>query len=123
MIRLLLDMGIARSTGVFLNSLGHDAIHLIDEGLERLPDLRIVEKARLEGRVVVTHDPDFSRIVALSGRRIPSLITLRLGDMRPSSVNSALTVVLRETSDALVAGALVSVTDSGLRLRLLPVQG
>jgi hypothetical protein len=38
-------------TVAFLHALGHDAVHLADQGLERLPDPGIVEKARQEGRL------------------------------------------------------------------------
>ena len=121
MIRFLLDMGIAQSTGEFLRSQGHDVVHLSEQGLERLPDELIVAKALDEGRTIVTHDLDFGRIVALSGHIVPSVVTLRLNDMTPARVNSALVTVLRETALALIDGALVTVTDRGIRVRILPI--
>ena len=44
-MRFLADMGLARSTVTFLRARGHDAAHLRDEGLQRLTDDKIVEKA------------------------------------------------------------------------------
>ena len=35
-MKFLADMGLARSTVAFLRSRGHDAVHLRDEGLQRL---------------------------------------------------------------------------------------
>jgi predicted nuclease of predicted toxin-antitoxin system len=119
--RFVLDMGLAQSTAEFLRSSGHDAVHLRDEGLQRLPDDEIVTKAKNEQRVVVTHDLDFGRIVALSGDSVPSIVTLRLTDMRPTAVNRALTAVLDDAAEALRRGALVTVTDGGIRIRTLPV--
>ena len=121
MIRFLLDMGLAQSTGEFLRSLGHDAVHLRDEGLQRLPDERIVIKAQDEGRAIITHDLDFGRIVALSGETVPSIVTLRLTDMTPTRVNVALKPVLDDAGQSLEAGALVTVTDGGIRVRALPI--
>lgn len=121
MIRLLLDRGLAQSTAEFLRSLGHDALHLRDEGLQRLPDERIVIKAQLEGRTIITHDLDFGRIVALSGEIVPSIVTLRLSDMTPAVFNDALRVVLDDAARSLEGGALVTVTDAGIRIRKLPV--
>ena len=121
MIRFLLDMGLARSTAEFLRSLGHDAIHLRDEGLQRLPDDRIVTKAQVEGRTIITHDLDFGRIVALSGDNVPSIVTLRLTDMTPARVNDALRAFLDDASRSLEGGALVTITDGGIRIRTLPV--
>jgi predicted nuclease of predicted toxin-antitoxin system len=44
-MKFLADMGLARNTVAFLRARGHDAIHLRDEGLQRLGDDKIVEKA------------------------------------------------------------------------------
>jgi hypothetical protein len=65
-MKFLADMGLARSTVAFLRAQGHDAVHLRDQGLQRLEDEEIIEKARAEGRVILTHDLDFGRIIAVS---------------------------------------------------------
>ncbi|MDR9898377.1 DUF5615 family PIN-like protein [Aetokthonos hydrillicola Thurmond2011] len=49
-MKFLADMGISPRTVNWLKSASYDAVHLVDEGLERLPDDEILEKARLEGR-------------------------------------------------------------------------
>jgi len=121
-MKFLADMGIARSTVAFLHTRGYDAVHLRDEGLQRLDDEQIIEKARAEGRVILTHDLDFSRIIALSQARLPSVITFRLEDMRPPQVNHYLWEVLTRFAKQLEAGALVSVTERGIRVRVLPVE-
>jgi predicted nuclease of predicted toxin-antitoxin system len=120
-MRFLADMGLAQSTVAFLRAQGHDAVHLRDQGLQQLEDIEIVQKARAEGRVILTHDLDFGRIVALGGARVPSMITFRLSDMRPSQVNQFLITVLERFTEQLEMGALVSVTDGGIRVRSLPI--
>jgi predicted nuclease of predicted toxin-antitoxin system len=114
-------MGVAQSTGQYLKSQGHDVVHLREQGLERLPDDRIVAKAQDEERAIVTHDLDFGRIVALSGDSVPSIVTLRLSDMTPTRVNTALETVLTEAIQSLERGALVTITDGGIRVRALPI--
>ena len=121
MIRFLLDMGLAQSTGEFLRSRGHDVVHLREQGLERLPDDQIVAKAQEEKRAIVTHDLDFGRIVALSGSTVPSIVTLRLTNMTPAQVNTALKAVLSDATESLDRGALVTITDRGIRVRTLPI--
>lgn len=121
MIRFLLDMGLAQSTAEHLRALGHDVVHLHDQGLERLPDDQIVAKAEAEGRTIITHDLDFGRIVALSRRTVPSVVTLRLTNMTPARVSIALEAVLSEATAAVDRGTLVTVTDQGIRIRELPV--
>jgi predicted nuclease of predicted toxin-antitoxin system len=54
-------MGLAQSTVAFLRTQGHDAVHLRDQGLQQLEDIEIVQKARAENRVILTHDLDFGR--------------------------------------------------------------
>ena len=43
-MKLLLDMGLAQSTAIFLRTAGYDAVHLREEGLQRLPDEQIMPK-------------------------------------------------------------------------------
>ena len=121
-MKFLADMGLARSTVAYLRAQGYDAVHLSDEGLQRLSDDEIVAKAQAEGRVILTHDLDFSRIVALSRVDVPSVITFRLQDMRPTQVNRYLVEILARFIGQLEAGALLSVNEHGIRVRLLPVQ-
>jgi predicted nuclease of predicted toxin-antitoxin system len=52
-MKFLADTGISPRTVNWLKAAGHDAVHLVDEGLEeRLPDDEIMIKARLEGLVL-----------------------------------------------------------------------
>ncbi len=55
-MKFLADMGISPKTVTLLLGLGRDAVHLSEQGLERLPDPDIAEKARQEGRIVLVHD-------------------------------------------------------------------
>ena len=58
-VKFLADMGISPKTVAFLHSLGYDAVHLSEQGLEWLPDPGIVEKARQEERIMLVHDLGF----------------------------------------------------------------
>lgn len=120
-MRFVLDMGLARSTAEFLRHQGHDAIHLRDQGLQRLSDEKIAAKALAERRIILTHDLDFGRIVALSRGQLPSVVTFRLTDMRAAEVNRRLEDVLERFAALLEEGALISVTDEAVRVRRLPV--
>lgn len=120
-MRLLLDMGLARTTAHAMRAAGHDAVHLRDQGLQSLEDESIVDKAVVERRVVVTCDLDFGRIVALGRGVVPSVITLRLSDLRPAVVTPTLTEVVERFRGDLERGALVTVDDQGVRVRPLPV--
>lgn len=120
-MKLLLDMGLAQSTAQYLREQGYDVVHLREQGLHKMDDNAIMRKARIEGRVIITHDLGFGRILALGQNQLPSVIILRLADMRPAQVNRILTRVLNLVSQQLDAGALVSVSDRTIRVRLLPI--
>ncbi len=120
-MKFLLDMGLANSTAKFLREQGYDAIHLREQGLQQLEDEQIIIKALQENRIILTHDLDFGRIVALSHQPQPTVITFRLDDMQPTQVNSYLTEVLSHFAAELKIGALVSVNEQVIRVRQLPV--
>ena len=104
----------------WLNSHGHDATHLRDEGLQRLPNGDIFEKAIAESRVIVTFDLDFGEIVALSKGRKTGVILFRLRNTRASFVIQRLGNVISECADALARGAIVIVEETRQRIREFP---
>jgi predicted nuclease of predicted toxin-antitoxin system len=120
-VRFLTDMGVSMGVVRFLRGQGHDVVHLRDEGLHRLPDEQIFEKAREEERVVLTFDLDFGEIVALAGSDATSVIVFRLRDARTPAVIGRLQSVLRASSREIEEGAVVVVEDGRHRVRRLPI--
>lgn len=114
-------MGIPMGSVRYLRQAGHDIVHLREQGLQRLPDPEILEKAPDGGRVLLTHDLDFGQLLALSGATSPSVIVFRLADMRPDSVNRHLDRVLQQAEHEMAQGAVVSVREGQVRVRTLPI--
>lgn len=85
-------------------------------------DSLILEKARLEGRIVLTFDLDFGDLLAASGDALPSVIIFRLQNTTPNFVSARLLQVLAECSQDLATGAIITVQDNRYRLRRLPIQ-
>ncbi len=121
-MKCLADVGLAMSTVQALRDHGHEAVHLREENLERLPDPAIMEKARREGRIVLTFDLDFGDLLALGAETLPSVILLRLQNQTPLAVNPRVLQVLSECHEALEAGAIVTVEETRYRLRRLPIE-
>lgn len=120
-MRFLCDMGIGWRVVEWLRQQGHDATHLRDEGLQRLPNGDIFIKAHRDGRAIITCDLDFGEIVAASGGELSSVIVLRLRNMRPDHVIERLAAVLRESEAAILAGAIIAVEEHRYRVRSLPL--
>ncbi len=120
-MKFLADMGISPRTVNWLKAAGNDAVHLVDEGLERLPDDEILVKAREEGRILLTLDLDFGYLLAVSKARLPSVILFRLGNESYEIINERLAEVLLRFEADLAAGAIISVSDRDFRVRQLPI--
>ncbi len=118
-MKFLADMGISPKSAAFLRSLGYDAVHLLDQGLGRLPDPDILEKARLEGRVLLAHDLGFGELVAASGTQLPSVIIFRLNNMKPKRINHYLREIISKHQGELMQGVIISVTEGKIRVRTL----
>ena len=121
-MKFLADMGISQNTVAFLRNKGHDAVHLRDENLQRLPDKDIIKKALAEKRIILTMDLDFGYLMAISKSNLPSVIIFRLENETPKNVNKRLEKVLAESVDALKSGAVISVLEHNYRIRTLPIE-
>lgn len=120
-MRFLADMGVDIRVVRWLRENGHDAKHLRDEGLHRIPNGEIFVKAISENRVIVTFDLDFGEIVALSQGEKASVILFRLHNTRTPHLIKRLATVLADATEALEQGAVVVVEESRHRIRYLPL--
>jgi predicted nuclease of predicted toxin-antitoxin system len=121
-IKFLADMGISLRTVSWLREQGYDVVHLRDEGLQTLPDEEIIAKAKREERIILTVDLDFPQLLAITGDDLPSVILFRLGNENYNLIDRRLSIVLRNCTEALKTGAIVSVTDRIFRIRILPIE-
>jgi predicted nuclease of predicted toxin-antitoxin system len=120
-MQFLADMGISLRTVDWLRDQGHNVVHLRDEGLQRLPDDEILEKSRLENRILLTVDLDFAQLLAIAQSSLPSVILFRLGNENYDQINNCLTTLLKDCIEDLQSGAMISVNTKGFRIRKLPI--
>ncbi len=82
----------------------------------------MLERARTEGRILISADTDFGQLLAASGAALPSVILLRRELDRRSSAQAALVLANLDQVDAdLEAGAIVVLEAARLRVRRLPI--
>jgi predicted nuclease of predicted toxin-antitoxin system len=118
---LLLDQGLPRTTTLHLRGSGLEAEHVGDSGLSAADDRTILAWAREHDQIIVTLDADFHAQLALSGASGPSVIRIRIEGLRAEQLADLLERVLERCRDDLKSGAMVTVTESGVRIRRLPL--
>lgn len=121
MKRLLLDQGLPRSTAALLSQGGWDVVHVSEIGMSRADDKEILRRARADSRVCVTLDADFHSLLATSGERGPSVIRIRKEGLDATALAALLQNAWSRVEDALVSGALVTISERSIRARRLPV--
>ncbi len=120
-MRFLVDMPLSPGLVEFLTELGHDAVHASDMGLAMAPDVQIMERARAEGRVVVTADLDFPQLLALSGASGPGIILFRGGTYSEAETRHLMHRVLRSEQVERLGAAITVVESERIRVTRLPI--
>jgi predicted nuclease of predicted toxin-antitoxin system len=109
-------MGVSYKVGQWLNNLGHDAIHISEQGLHTLDDPSIIKKAEEEDRIILTADVDFGQIVTFS-RVSVSVIQFRLFDMSPENINAKLSLIFERFRDHLSRPIIITVQEGKIRFK------
>jgi predicted nuclease of predicted toxin-antitoxin system len=122
-IKLLLDQGLPRTAAALLCAAGIDTVHVGEIGYASADDADILQRARDDGRVVVTLDADFHALLALSGATSPSVIRIRIEGLRAAATANLLQTVLSQCDEDLQQGAVVTVQPTRIRVRRLPLLG
>lgn len=120
-MKFLLDQGMPRSTVAQLLDQGFEAEHVGQLGMAMALDEEILEAAAHRDAIIVTLDADFHALLASTQATTPSVIRIRIEGLKGEDVVSLLEQVVAAIEAELDAGAAVSVTMSGIRVRLLPL--
>lgn len=120
-MKLLVDMNLSPRWTRFLADAGIEAAHWSEVGEARAADFEIMSFAKAKDYVVLTHDLDFSAILAVTHGEKPSVVLIRAADVRPDAIGGAVLDALRQMAGELEQGALLAVEPSRTRLRLLPL--
>lgn len=101
---------------------GIEAAHWSNLGAHNAPDSEIMLYARMNDYVVLTHDLDFSAILAANHGEKPSVVQIRAGDVSPDVIGYLIISALRQMESELKEGALITVEPNRTRLRILPLR-
>ena len=100
---------------------GHDAVHASAVGLGSRPDSEILDRARAEGRVVVTADLDYPRLLALLKAGSPAVIVFRGGSYSDTEMLALLDRVLGQSTELDLEHSITMVDKHRVRRRRLPI--
>lgn len=100
---------------------GVSAVHWSTVGTAEASDEEILRWARSNDHIVLTHDLDFTAILAYTQESAPSVVQLRTQDVAPVEIAGLVATILAQYRDALTAGALISVDRARARVRILPL--
>jgi predicted nuclease of predicted toxin-antitoxin system len=120
-MKLLHDMNLSPRWAAWFTAEGIQAVHWSTLGAPDAPDEVVMAFARAEDYIVLTHDLDFSAILAASKGNKPSVEQIRSDDLRPERIGEMVVQALRQTQDELEAGALLIIDMWRARVRLLPL--
>jgi predicted nuclease of predicted toxin-antitoxin system len=120
-MKILIDMNLSPRWVAMLAERGIEAVHWANLGPVNAPDDQIMNYARNEGYTVLTHDLDFSTILAATQGRKPSVVQIRGAEARPESIIEHVAHALTQAAEELAQGALVTVEPHKTRLRILPL--
>lgn len=120
-MKLLIDMNLSPRWVEVLAHAGLEAFHWSQVGSRDAPDTVIMRYADQNKLCVLTHDLDFSAILAASGASRPSVIQIRSDDVSPEALSEILVKTIRQHCQTLEQGALLTLYPARARVRILPM--
>lgn len=123
-MRVLIDMNLPPRVKEALVAAGHEAFHWSEIGAPNASDETLMRWAAEHQCVVITHDLDFSAILASTGELGPSVLQVRV---RSACMENVVPWILRGLQchqAALEQGAIVTIVPRDgktARVRLLPL--
>lgn len=121
-MKLLLDQGLPLLTAELLRNQRLDAVHVSEIGWARAEDSKIIELAQTDDRIIITLDADYHAGIALTSAPSPSVIWIRVVNLRASEYVEIIMPILNEYREMLINGVLITIrSDRKVKTRLLPI--
>ncbi len=121
-MKFLLDMPVSFLLLEVLRARGHEGVHAHQIGKDRAADDELLEIARREGRVIITADLDFPRLLARSLAAGPGLILFRGGNYSDREMGELLVRVLQNVPPADLEKSICVVDRKRIRVTRLPFE-
>ena len=121
-MKLLLDQGLPPLTAELLREQGLDAVHVSEIGWARAEDPKIIKLAQANNQIIITLDADYHAAIALTSAPSPSVIWIRVVNLRAPEYVELIMSILNEYKEMLINGVLITMrSDRKIKTRLLPI--
>lgn len=121
-MKILIDMNLSPQWKEYLRNHSFDAKHWSEVGTGKESDSVIMEYARANDFVLLSHDLDFGALLAHTNEKGPSVIQIRLHNIVPKQFGKELVEILKQTEESLKEGVLIVVDENKRRMRMLPLK-
>jgi predicted nuclease of predicted toxin-antitoxin system len=121
-MKILLDMNISPQWVNALTSRGIPATHWSNVGTFDAADTEIMNFAKENDFIILTHDLDYGAILFVTNGQKPSVVQLRVNDIYPEIDADHLISALNFVKTELENGALLTIDTKRTRVRILPLR-
>ena len=121
-MKILLDMNLSPLWCDFLAIEDWIVLHWSTIGAYNAPDEEIFQWAKENNYIIFTNDLDFGTILAVTNADSPSVIQIKTQDLMPDKVGQRVIQVIKENQHILKEGALVTIDNLKMRIRILPLR-
>ncbi len=120
-MKFLLDVNMPPQLAASLTRAGHTARHASVEGFPKASDIELLEIAKVENEVVLTHDLDFGQLLAFTGYGFPSVVIFRIHQINAELFENLLFLNWNLIEPSLIDGAVVIIEETKIRIKKLPI--
>jgi predicted nuclease of predicted toxin-antitoxin system len=118
-MKIVVDMNLSGEWVPALRAVGIDAVHWGEVGPQNASDDAIMAWAEANEAIVLTRDLDFAAILTMERAGSPSIIQLRIGQVRPERHLSLVQRAVSLHRGHLESGAIVTLEEQRTRVRVL----
>jgi predicted nuclease of predicted toxin-antitoxin system len=118
-MKLVVDMNLSIDWVSALRAVDIEAVHWATIGPHEASDESIMVWAHANGAIVLTRDLDFATMLTMQGLASPSIIQLRIDQVRPERHLSLVQRALSLYRPHLEKGAIVTLEEERMRVRVL----
>lgn len=121
-MKILIDMNLSPAWVSIFSAEGWKAKHWSTVGTPTATDKMILEWARENGYLVLTHDLDFGILLALTRQNGPSVVQIRTQNIMPDSLKERIIPILKQFAGEIEKGVLMTIDPIQARIRMLPIK-